>query len=91
METRNANGAAPPVDEDVAPDIKEQIINNEIAVYRNTRFRAEMLHRANKRIGADAQVLKGLTDEVARCEGMIEALLEERAVARKANVDARRI
>lgn len=72
-----------PDGDEVPIEVKEIILDQELKTYFNTRYRLEVLHRVNKRIGSDAAVLDNLTKELAQIEAMIDALKEEKKGLRK--------
>ena len=62
---------------EVPVPIKIQIIQQDLQMWKNTRWQLEMRHRVNKRIGND---VKDLEVEMVKTEGAIaelEAMLKE--------------
>ena len=54
--------------------IKLQIIEQEIATYRNTQYLFEIRYRVNKKLGNTAEQLKLIEDELAKIESALDEL-----------------
>jgi hypothetical protein len=58
-------------DDEVPRIIQIQIIQQELQMWKNTRWQLEMRHRVTKRIGGD---LKAIEEEMVRAEGALDEL-----------------
>ena len=62
---------------EVPKQIRIQIVQQELQMWRNTAWQLEMRHRVTKRVGGD---VKAITDDLVKAEGAIaelEAMLKE--------------
>lgn len=59
--------------------IKLQIIEQEIATYRNTQYLFEIRYRVNKKLGNNAEQLKPIEDELAKIESILDELEKVKA------------
>jgi hypothetical protein len=59
---------------EISNEVKYQIINNEIALYKNTRYQQELRYRVGKRIGQTQEALKPIEDEIVKIEMAIDEL-----------------
>ncbi len=66
-------------EQEVPIEIKRKIVEEELALYRNTRFRTELRHNVLKRVGAQEAELKPLVDDLIRLEHILIELDKERA------------
>lgn len=64
-------------DIELTTEVKQTIINSELASCRNTRYLLTLRHRVQKKIGGTAEMLKPIEDELVRFEALIDALTEE--------------
>ena len=62
-----------------SPEVQRAIIQQEIAMYQNTRFQTEMRHRVSKKIGGTPEELKPLVDQLAKIEAALDVLQAELA------------
>ena len=66
------------VDETGVPKVvQKQILEQETAMWQQTRYRLTVRHRVNKKIGADESVLAALVQELEQCEKVLDALSSE--------------
>ena len=63
--------------DEIANEVKRAIIENEIALHRNTAYLVQLRHNVSKKIGASAEELKPLVDELVKHEQTIDLLKEE--------------
>jgi hypothetical protein len=63
--------------EEITNEIKKAIIENEIALHKNTAYLVQLRHSINKKLGATAEELKPLVDELVKHEQTIDLLKEE--------------
>jgi hypothetical protein len=61
---------------EISPEVKRALIENEITLWRNTAYQAQLRHRVNKKLGADEQALKALEDELLKAEKAVDILTE---------------
>ena len=62
---------------EIPNEIKIALIQNEIALHKNTSYQLQLRHRVNKKLGGSAEELKALQDEMVKHEQAIEILNEE--------------
>jgi hypothetical protein len=67
-----ANGVA-----DVPLEIRRHLLQQEIAMWRNTRYLAEVRLRVQRRIAGGVEAEAAQIAEIERCELAIDALEEE--------------
>ena len=63
--------------DEIANEVKVIIVENEIALHKNSVYQLELRHRVNKKLGGTADELKQLTDEIVKHEAIIDLLKEE--------------
>ena len=59
---------------DVPVDVKTRILENEIAVYKNTRYQLEIRHRVNKKLGTGGDQMKQIEKELENIEAALDEL-----------------
>ncbi|HEY4723971.1 MAG TPA: hypothetical protein VII92_19110 [Anaerolineae bacterium] len=59
--------------DDVIPEVKRAVIEQESAMWRNTRYQLQLRHRVNKALGA-ADVLVQIEKELEKCEKALDVL-----------------
>lgn len=64
-------------------NIKRQIIEQELALWSNTRYQLQMRYRVNKSIGSPEEALKRIEDELTKCEQAIDILSKELSTLEK--------
>jgi hypothetical protein len=67
-----SNGTA-----DVPIEIRRQLLQQEISMWKNTRYLAEVRLRVQRRIGGTPEAEAQHMQELERCEKAIDALEEE--------------
>lgn len=60
-------------------ETKQRLIAIQVQAWQEKRFDVEIAHRVHKRLGATAEQLQTLADELTRCERALAILAEERA------------
>lgn len=66
-------------DQEIPVEIRKQLLEEELARWRNTRYLFEVRYKVAQRIGDGPEVLAGYRAELERCERAIDALGEELA------------
>lgn len=59
---------------DIPTPIKIQIIDQDIQMYLNTRYQAQLRYRVQKAIGGTPDQLKVITDELTKIEAALDEL-----------------
>lgn len=65
--------------QEIAPEIKRAIVEQEIALWRNTRYQLEVRARVARRVGCTPEQEAAALAELARVEQTLDALAEELA------------
>lgn len=63
--------------DDIPVETKRAILLQEIQIYKNTRYQAEVRLRVQRRVGAVTEIEAGLIKELERCEQVLDALKAE--------------
>lgn len=63
--------------DEIPNEVKKAIIQQEIGLYKNTAYQAQLRYRVNKKLGAEESVLKALEAEMTKCEATIDILNQE--------------
>jgi hypothetical protein len=58
-------------------DVRRAIIEQELQMYRNTRYQMQLRHRVQRGVGASPEMLKPIEDELERIEGALDLLARE--------------
>jgi hypothetical protein len=64
-------------------EIKQMVIEQEIRIWNNTLYQAQVRHRVQKLIGAEEPVLKGFEADMERAMKVIDAYMVELAEVKK--------
>ena len=64
-------------DNDIPIEIKQALIEQQIAAHKNGRYQTRVLVRVRRSIGEDDAALKPLVDDLIRFEKMIDGLKAE--------------
>ena len=62
---------------DIPPEIKRQIIAQDLQLWRNTRYQSQLRYRVQKAIGGTTDQLKTIEDELLKDEQAIDFLESE--------------
>ena len=62
---------------DISPQAQKAILEQEIALWKNTRYQWEVRHRVLTRIGASKDELSEVMSQLERCEKALDLLNEE--------------
>ncbi len=66
-------------DHEIPAEVKKQLLAEELARWRNTRYLFEVRYKVGQRIGDGPELLAGYRAELERCERAIDALADELA------------
>ena len=61
-------------DNDIPNEVKKILIEQEIAMHKNTAWLVQVRHNVNKKLGATAEELKPLVEEIIKHEQSIDLL-----------------
>lgn len=67
----------PIVDPDPAVDVQRAILQQEIALWINTKYQGQVRLRVQRAIDGDKEVQAGLIADLERCERALDALRSE--------------
>jgi hypothetical protein len=71
--------AATPVEQDIPVEVKRALLEQEIGLWRNTKYITSVRYRVQKGIGTPAEELAPLVRDLEKCEKMLDALNGELA------------
>jgi hypothetical protein len=66
-------------EQEIAPETRRAIVEQEIALWRNTRYLTDVRLRVLRRVGGTDEQLAAQIAELERIERTLDALAEERA------------
>ncbi len=62
---------------EIPAEIKQALLQNEIAQWQQSLYVLQVRYRVQAKIGAGKEILAALTAEMERCEKALDALQEE--------------
>jgi len=66
-------------EQEIAPETRRAIVEQEIALWRNTRYLTDVRLRVLRRVGGTDEQIAAQIAELERIERTLDALAEERA------------